>query len=279
MNFTEFYSLIPVTGSPIFKIITAVGIVIFTAITIKVMTIYFRRSLKEKMNREHLEILLKVGSFSIILIVFLIFVLPAFGIQPSSFLVAGGVLGIILGFASQSIVSNLISGIFLMIERPIKIGDQVHIEDIFGFVEDINMMSTIIRTYEGLFVRIPNDKVFTTNITNYVGNAARRFEYIVGIRYSDAADEAIKIIGNVIEVHPFALKHPKPKVYVDNLGDNAVNIKVRIWAPSTEWFDVKMELLWIIKKTMEQNGIEIAFPQQTLWFANELKTQENKNPE
>ena len=117
-------------------------------------------------------------------------------------------------------------------------------------------------------------KVFTGVITNYVANVARRFEYVVGIRYSDDADQAIEIIKDLIKEEPFALKKPSSQVFVDNLGDNAVNILVRIWAPATEWYDLKMKLLWTIKKTLEVNGIEIAFPQRTVWFANELRKQE-----
>ncbi len=283
MNFSDIcnfnnlsYSL---SDSPFLKIAFAIGIILLTVVIGKVITTYLRRSLKEKITKEHLEIILKIVYYSIIIIGLIFFVLPALGVKPSGLLVAGGIAGIILGFASQSIVSNLISGIFLMVERPIKIGNQVNIDGISGFVEDINIISTIIRTYDGLFVRMPNEKVFTTNIKNYVGNVARRFEYIVGITYGDDADKAIGIIKNIIESHPLALKIPEPMVFVDNLGDNAVNIIVRIWAPSTEWYDVKTELLWIIKKTLEENGIEIAFPQRTLWFANELSTHEINEPE
>ncbi|MCX9015286.1 MAG: mechanosensitive ion channel family protein, partial [Candidatus Methanoperedens sp.] len=167
-------------------------------------------------------------------------------------------------------------GIFLMIERPIKIGNQVTIGATSGFVEDIDIMSTTIRGFDGLYVRIPNEKVFTNDITNLVSNVARRFEYVVGITYRGDADKAIGIIKNIIEQEPLALKNPEPAVFVDNLGDNAVNIIVRIWAPSTEWYGVKKKLLWIIKKTLEENGLEIAFPQRTLWFANEMKTREVK---
>jgi small-conductance mechanosensitive channel len=155
----------------------------------------------------------------------------------------------------------------------------VNIDGISGYVEDITMLSTIIRTYDGLYIRMPNQKVFTTNITNYVKNTARRFEYVVGIRYSDDADRAIEIIRDIIEDHPFALKNPSPSVFVDNLGDNAVNILVKIWGPSTEWYGVKTELLWKIKKTLEENGIEIAFPQRVVWFANEPGKHETESGE
>ena len=185
---------------------------------------------------------------------------------------AGGVAGIVIGFASQSIMGNFISGVFLMIERPIKIGDQVNIDNKLGYVEDIKIISTIIRTYDGLYIRLPNETVFTTSITNYVANLTRRFEYVVGIRYEDDADKAIRIIKGLIDDQPYALVNPSPYVFVDNLGDNAVNIIVRVWAPATEWFDMKTKLLWIIKKTLEENGIEIAFPQRTIWFASGLDT-------
>jgi len=274
MNFTDILESIPSSTSPFFRFLVIIGILIFTALLGKVITIYLRRSLKEKMSREHLEITLKVLYYSLVVLVAILFILPLLGIEPSGLIVAGGIAGIIIGFASQSIVSNLISGIFLMIERPIKIGNQVKVDGISGWVEDINIISTIIRTYDGLYVRVPNDKVFTTNLINYVENVARRFEYEVGIRYSDDADQAIGIIKDVIHAHPFALVNPKPSVFLDSLGDNSMNIKVRIWAPASEWFGVKTELLWKIKTTIEENGIEVPFPQRTIWFGNETKKEE-----
>jgi small-conductance mechanosensitive channel len=270
MNITALQN--SVSGSSlIFKLFFITLILIFTILMSNVIKIYVRRSFKEKIAKEHLDLLLKVIYYSTIFIILVIIIPYIFKVDLSNLLVAGGIVGIVIGFASQSIVSNLISGIFLVIERPVKVGNQVNIDGNSGVIEDISVMSTVIRTYDGLYVRIPNEKVFTTVITNYVANIARRFQYVVGIRYSDDADKAIKIIEDIIDEHPFALKNPEPKIFVDNLGDNAVNIFVRIWAPSTDWYDVKMELLWIIKKTLEENGIEIAFPQRTVWFANELK--------
>ncbi len=257
----------------VFDLLKVVVFLIIAVLIARVVVIYLRRSLKDRMSRDLMEIVIKVTYYTIIVIAVL-FGLKNLQIELSGLLVAGGIIGIVIGFATQSIVGNLVSGLFLMVERPIKIGDQVNIDGTSGFVEDIHTVSTIIRTYGGLYVRIPNEKVFTNKITNYVANTARRFEYVVGIRYSDDADEAIEIIEDLIEEHPFALKYPSPQVFVDNLGDNAVNIIVKIWAPPTEWYDVKMEMLWKIKKGLKVNGIEIAFPQRTVWFANELQKQE-----
>uniref|UniRef100_A0A7C2SEW6 Mechanosensitive ion channel family protein n=1 Tax=Archaeoglobus fulgidus TaxID=2234 RepID=A0A7C2SEW6_ARCFL len=259
----------------VYDVAVVVFVMAFATIIAKIVTTNLRRALIDKMRRDQLELMLKIIYFGIIIIAF-IAVLPALGLNLSGLLVAGGITGIILGFASQSVVSNLVSGIFLLWEKPIKIGDQISIDGVMGFVEDVNVLSTIIRTYDGLYVRIPNEKLFTSNITNYVAHIARRFEYVIGIRYSDDAEKAIEIIKKLIEEHPFVLKNPEPQVFVDNLGESSVNIIVRVWAPSTEWYSVKMEMLWKIKTELEKNGIEIPFPQRVVWFANELRANVSK---
>ena len=259
----------------VYDVAVVVFVMAFATIIAKIVTTNLRRALIDKMRRDQLELMLKIIYFGIIIIAF-IAVLPALGLNLSGLLVAGGITGIILGFASQSVVSNLVSGIFLLWEKPIKIGDQISIDGVMGFVEDVNVLSTIIRTYDGLYVRIPNEKLFTSNITNYVAHIARRFEYVIGIRYSDDAEKAIEIIKKLIEEHPFVLKNPEPQVFVDNLGESSVNIIVRVWAPTTEWYSVKMEMLWKIKTELEKNGIEIPFPQRVVWFANELRANVSK---
>ncbi|MBN1948896.1 MAG: mechanosensitive ion channel family protein [Candidatus Cloacimonetes bacterium] len=243
------------------------AVLLLGIIMAKVLSLYLRRSLKSKLNKDHLEIIIKVVYYTIFTIV-IIWVLSTLGFKLSGLLVAGGIAGIILGFASQSIVGNLVSGIFLMIERPMKLGHAVNIDGVIGVVDNISIISTTLRTYDGLDIRIPNEKVFTTNITNYVSNIARRFEFLVGIRYGDDADKAISLIKALIDREPFALKNPPPLVYVDNLGDNSVNITVKIWSPVSEWFALSQVMLLRIKQMLEENGMEIAFPQRVVWFGN-----------
>jgi small-conductance mechanosensitive channel len=229
-----------------------------------------RRSKASKMNKDHLELIIKLFRYAVFSIV-IIWIMAILGVQLSGLLVAGGIAGIVLGFASQSIVGNMISGIFLMLERPFKIGDAVNIENTIGIIESISIISTTIRTFEGLHIRVPNQKIFTSNITNFVSNVARRFEYSIGIRYSDDAMKAIAIINKILEDEIFVLKNPAPIVYVDKLGDNSVEISVRIWGPISEWFALKQKLLWKIKATLEENGIEIAFPQRVVWLQQNIQ--------
>jgi len=250
------------------NLLAAILIFFGALIMSRLLSIQLRRSLKERLDREHLEILAKVVSYGIIIIASIWF-MPMIGIEPSGLMVAGGIVALAIGFASQSIIGNLISGLFLMGERPVKIGDLVSISGEQGIVEDIHIISTSIRTLEGNFIRIPNETVFTSNITNYTGNPVRRFGYSVGISYAADANLAMKGIRDLIEEHPLALVKPEPQIFVENLGDSSVDITVRIWAPSSEWYRAKMELLWKIKKAVEDAGIEIPFPQQVVWFGKD----------
>ena len=253
-----------VTLGDIFQFVLILSLTILIS---KIITLYLRKTLKDKVSKDVGETIVKFFYYGTIIIVS-ISALERMGIQLSGLLLAGGITGIILGFASQNIVGNLISGIFLIIEKPIKIGDQVEIDKISGFITDIRIISTLIRTYDGLLVRIPNQQVFTSNITNLVGFPVRRFDFTIGIRYSDDADQAIFLIKDLIDKEPFALLNPAPSVYVSELGESSVNLIVRIWAPISEWFTLKTNLVWAVKKTLEENGIEIPYPQRVVYLHN-----------
>lgn len=254
----------PVTVGAVFQLVLILSI---TVLVSKIISLYIRRSLKDKVSKDVGETIIKLFYYGSIIIVS-ISALHLMGIDLSGLLLAGGITGIILGFASQNIVGNLISGIFLMIEKPIKIGDQVEISGTSGFITDIRIISTLIRTYDGLLVRIPNQQVFTSNITNVVGFPVRRFDFSIGIRYSDDAEHAIELIKELINKEPYALFNPEPSVKVSELGHSSVVLIVRVWAPISEWFELKSNLILKVKKNLEENGIEIPFPQQVVYLHN-----------
>ena len=260
--------------SPVYGTTTMGDIVWFfiilalTIIIAKIISLNLSRILKDRLRKNDLNLIGKATYWLIFFIGFVI-ALPNLSVDLSGILVAGGIFGIIIGFAAQSVVANLISGIFLIFEQPLKIGDNVLIEDTHIIVEDIRIFSTIGKTFEGIYVRIPNEKIFTTTITNFVANTARRFEYDVEIRYQDDASRAITIIEALIEEEPFCLKNPGPSVYVDELASDGVIIKTRMWAPSEVWWDIRTTMLWKIKCALEEDGMEIPFPQRTIWVNHE----------
>ncbi len=198
--------------------------------------------------------------------------------QLSTLLAAAGITGIILGFSAQTVVSNFVSGVFMYFDKPLQIGDAVKVGDAGGVVEDIRILSTRIRSWDGTLIRIPNEKLFNSNIVNLMRYPARRVDVQVGIAYSADADRAVEIIREVLDAIPFVLAEPEPAVYVSELSDSAVMISIRAWAPSEKWFDVRTRIVLDVKKALDEAGIEIPFPQRVNWFANELRVRVEERP-
>ena len=213
----------------------------------------------------------KIIYFGIIAIAFFIFT-SVQGLDFSGLLVAGGIFAVVIGFATQSVVSNLISGIFLMIEKPAKHGDTIQIPDmgISGSLLDIGTFSSRIRKFDGTVIRIPNEKFFTSNIRSLTVSTVRRAEAMVGIAYKDDIENAISVIKNEIELSmPFVLRIPEPEFRVEELGDSSVNIQVLVWHPRDDWSQAQPILLTVIKRALDKSGIEIPFPQRVVWEAKD----------
>ncbi|WFO75449.1 mechanosensitive ion channel [Desulfurococcaceae archaeon MEX13E-LK6-19] len=206
-----------------------------------------------------------------ILVIFGVSAIGMLGIDLTGFVLAGGIIGIILGFALQSITANLVSGIFLFWERPLKPGDFIEIDNVIGRVVEINFMSTKIIDLKGVLIRIPNEKVFQAIIRNYSGTVARVLELVVGIAYKEDVMKAYKVIRRVVEEHPLVLVEPQPDIFVYQLGNSSVDIKIRAWVPSKMYYTVLKDLLWRIKEALRKEGIEIPFPQNDIWFRSPLE--------
>lgn len=242
-------------------VVLVITVLVVLAAT-RVVSSYLRRVLVGKISGDTLNIFLKSLSVGSLLFVLIVVLPPQLDLDLSGLLVAGGLAGIVIGFASQSVVSNFLSGMLLIVEHPIKMGDEVAIGTVTGYVEDIHIMSTHLRTYDGVFVRMPNQVVFQSNISNYVANAARRIQYTLGIRYRDDAARAIEVVTEVAGRHPFVLREPEPRAFVSDLADSQVELTIRVWTPSPRWERTRNELLLEFKQGLEANGIEFPFPQR-----------------
>ena len=183
------------------------------------------------------------------------------GFKLDSLLVAGGILGVALGFASQTTVSNLISGLFLYVDRPFDIGDAVEIGKTGGVVIDISPLSTRLRTWNGPIVRLPNEKVFNAEIKNYKKVEARRFEFKIGIDYASDVDKAIATLGKALDSEPFVLKNPEADIYMSALLDSAIELTVRAWTPTSKAGEVKRRILQKFYTKLKKEGIRIPNPQ------------------
>ncbi|MEB3861927.1 MAG: mechanosensitive ion channel family protein [Desulfurococcales archaeon] len=247
-----------------------IAILVFTA---GLIIAYFvrslmRRSLKPKLP-PHVYRPLELLVFYSLLAVSGIAALYPFGINLSGLLIAGGFAGIVVGLAAQNTLGNLVSGVMLLIEQPLRIGDPVNVAGVSGVVVGINIFSTRIRTWDGPIVRIPNNTVFNEIITNYVRMRARRVEIAIGIHYDTDIDKAIETVKRLMESHPLCLVNPGPEAFVDQYADSAIVIKMRCWAPPQAWFATKIELQTRLKKALDEAGIKIPYPQLDLHIVDQ----------
>lgn len=214
-------------------------------------------------------------TYYVIIAIALMSALGVSGIDLSGIFLAGGIAGIVIGFATQSLFSNLISGIFLQIDKPMRIGDPVLITgklpDVAGVVVEITTLSSRLRMFDGTYVRLPNADVFLSEIRNFSSSAARRVEMTIKISYKEDATKVIEMIQKSLAETPLVLVEPAPDVYVDSVADSAVGINVWCWAPYSVWFDVKKQLTQQIKELLDANNIEIPFPQRVVYLAGDGK--------
>lgn len=248
------------------------GIIMATGLIVaKVVKVLFYKYYAPTLPKDTAQNLSKLLYFGIIIISFLAFT-SSQGIDLSGLLVAGGIFAVVIGFATQSVVSNLISGVFLMLEKPAKQGDTIQIPDmsISGTLLDIGTFSSRVRKFDGTVIRIPNEKFFTSNIRSLTASTVRRADVMVGISYKDDIENAISVIKKEIEVTmPFVLKVPEPEFRVEELGDSSVNIQVLVWHPKDDWSQAQPILLTTVKRALDRAGVEIPFPQRVIWEAKD----------
>lgn len=176
------------------------------------------------------------------------------------------VIGVGIGFGLQNLTSNFISGIILLLERPIKVGDRLEINDVWGDVKHVNLRTTLIETPDGISVIVPNSKLLENEVVNYsYGNRKIRLQVPVGIAYGSDCQKAAEILVQVALGNKRVLSEPRPKTWFREFGDSSLNFMLLFWIPNAaEKYDVISEINHAIDAGFRKNGIEIPFPQRDL---------------
>ena len=191
-------------------------------------------------------------------------VLSQLNVKVAAILGAAGVLGVAIGFASQTSLSNVISGLFLIGERPFQIGDLIEINGTTGTIDAINLLSCTLRTPDNKMVRIPNENLIKNQVTNITRHPIRRVDLEIGVSYSEDLDHVLRVLNEIAEAHPLALLEPAPLVIFKGFGQSSQDFLFGVWAEKSDWLKVKNGLLMDIKKRFDAEGIEIPFPHLTL---------------
>lgn len=205
------------------------------------------------------------------IILMIITVMGQLGISLAPLLAGAGIVGVALGFASQTSVSNIISGLFLIAEQPFKVDDIINVSGTIGIVMSIDVLSVKLRTFDNMFVRIPNETIIKTQVINLTRFPIRRFNAKVSVAYKEDIEKVRKILMEVAEKNQYSLSEPEPQIIFEAFGTSSIDLDFRIWAPVDEWIFLKNTIQEEIKKRFDEEGIEIPFPHVSFYTGEASK--------
>ena len=204
-----------------------------------------------------------LGTISSVLII-VIAVVAAFdvlGIPATSFMAIIGAAGLAIGLALKDSLSNFASGVMLVLFRPFSKGDFIDAGGITGTVNEIHLVSTLLTTPDNKAIIVPNALMYTSAITNFSAKDTRRVDMVIGVGYNDDLKVVAGILKKVCEAHPLILEDPATKIFINNLGDSAVDFVVRPWVKSEDYWTVLADVLETAKEELESAGCNIPYPQ------------------
>jgi len=218
-----------------------------------------------------------IGLIARVMIMFIgaIFIIQSAGIDMSSLSLLAGALGVGIGFGLQNITDNFISGIIILFEKPIKVGDRIVVGDTEGDVINISVRATTILTNNNVSIIVPNSEFISSRVINWSHNDRNiRFDIPVGVSYSEDPDEVKEVLLSVAEENTHVLKRPAPNVFFDEFADSSLNFTLAVWTSShtDKPRILKSELYFSIFEKFKEKGIEIPFPQRDVYIKSQPET-------
>jgi len=224
------------------------------------------RALRKLMQRQEVDKTLETFVCNLVrmalLIVVIIAAISALGIETTSFIAIFGAAGLAIGLALQGSLSNFAAGVLIVLFRPYKVGDYIEGAGISGSVEQVQILTTVLKTPDNKEVIVPNSQIMNSIITNYSANDTRRVDMVVGVSYKDDLDKVRKTLEELVAADDRILEEPACLIAVSALADSSVNFVVRPWAKTDDFWGVKFDLTEAIKRRFDQEGISFPFPQQ-----------------
>lgn len=254
---------VPYTYTNIFNFIFSLFI---TYVIYKLLGILFDNgNFKQSQNLRGVPAAIGTTLKVIVVFIGLMIALRSVGFDMTKLSIIIGALGVGIGFGLQNIVNNFISGLILIYERPIQVGDIIELGALMGEVKSIGIRSSNIRTYDGSEVIVPNSNLVSDQLINWtLSDNHRRMELIVGVAYGTDPQKVIDILTNVADNHPQVVKFPEPRVLFNEFGDSSLNFRLLVWVLFENGLSVKSDLSVAIDKAFKKHQIEIPFPQLDL---------------
>jgi small conductance mechanosensitive channel len=205
----------------------------------------------------------KISAY-IIYVISLVIVLDIFGINTNSLIALFGAATLAIGLALKNTLSNIAAGIVLLILRPFKVNDFIECSTISGTVREVGLFTIILETADGLYVSSPNNTLWTSPITNFSRNKKRRMQINISISYTDSIEQGLEVLMSLAANEPRILAEPAPQVVVSAMADSSVDLQLRAWTSTSDYWRVYWLLQRQIKVKIEQAGLTIPFPQREL---------------
>ena len=221
------------------------------------------RVAKDRLEPQQTLLLRRVLSYGLTAL-FVVAALHQLGFNLGVLLGAAGVLSVALGFASQTSASNLVSGLFLIAEKPFAIGDVIQIGGTTGEVLAIDLLSVKLRTFDNKFVRIPNESVIKSEVATLTKFPIRRVDLQIGVAYREDLERVREVLLEVADRNLLCLDEPRPVFILQGFGDSSINLQFSVWATRENFLDLKNAIQIDIKAAFDEAGIEIPFPQRVL---------------
>ncbi|WP_204208353.1 mechanosensitive ion channel family protein [Prosthecochloris sp. CIB 2401] len=242
-----------------------VGVLLLIALPLlTVSTKWIRSYASKKLSSQQGMVLSKMIYYGGMVII-LFAVLGEFGFKLSHLLGAAGIIGIGVGFASQTSASNIISGFFLMAEKPFEVDDIITVQGTTGVVLSIDMLSVKLRTFDNKYIRIPNETLIKSEMTNITRFPVRRVDVPVGVAYKEDIGKVREILLDVAQKNPLCLIDPQPMVIFNGFGSSSLDMTLLAWAAKADWLNLKNSIYEQIKVRFDEEGIEIPFPHVSLY--------------
>jgi len=238
---------------------------LLTLIIGRILAGWARRAVRKGLSRARVDE--AVISFTASLVYYLVLIfavmsaLKKFGVETASIMAVLGAAGFAVGFALQGSLSNFAAGVMLLLFRPFRVGEVIDAAGVVGKVTQMRMFTTVLLTPDNVRVIVPNGKLFGDTIRNITAEPTRRVDMSVGIGYGAPLEKAMTVIAGLLHDDPRVLDDPAPQIAVGELADSSVNILVRPWCRTEDYWGVLLDFQKNVKEAFDREGIEIPFPQ------------------
>lgn len=244
------------------KVLVALAVFVIGRWVAKGVVALLERLMQRANIENTLQHFLSAIAYAVLLIAVIIAAVDQLGVDTTSLLAILGAAGLAVGLAMKDSLSNFASGVMLILFRPFRAGDYVEIAGTAGIVEKIRIFSTLLRSGDNREITVPNSSIYSDTIVNVTARPTRRIDLVIGIGYDDDLRQARSLIEEVLSNEERILPEPAPVVMLGDLAESSVNINVRPWVNSGDYWPVRAELLERIKLAFDDNGISIPFPQR-----------------